>query len=1443
MDIAVLGPVRVDGDAQALSPRDRVVLAALAVRPNAPVRHDELAEALWGAQPPASSTKVVQGCVSRLRRVLGVDAITTHDAAYQLTVPSEWLDANRFERQLRRAEQLLALDQPDRAAHTLDAALTLWRGEPLGELDGWDPARIERERLAELRRDAQECLLDAQLRAGRHGEVVGEAHRLVDAAPLRERRWALLARALYQAGRQTDALQALHRARVLLSTELGLDPGPELTELQERILRHDEALAASSATEVSTTCPYRGLVPFDVADADEFFGRADDVDACMRRLGDGGAVVVVGPSGSGKSSVVRAGIAARLRRDGRQVTVVTPGARPMDALTALPGRPGVLVVDQCEEVAALCDDPDEQAAFLDALVAHADRGGVVVALRADWLGDLSGHAGFARTAERGLHLLAPMGPEQLRAAITEPAAMAGLLIEPGLVDLLVSEVSDEPGALPLLSHALRTTWERREGRTLTVAGYTAAGGIRDAVAQTAEAAYERVPAEHRPLLRDLLLRMVAQSDEGAPVRARVSRELLTDDRAHADLVELLVAERLVTSDGERVELAHEAVIRAWPRLRAWLDEDVIGQRILRHLSLAAATWEQMGRPDSELYRGVRLAQAVEWRDRADPHLTAAERAFHDASVALADAERRDVEERAAQQARSNRRLRMLLAGVGVLALVAVVAGVVAVRQADRAGTAARSADARRVGAQALAGEDIDTALLLAVEGVRLDDSPDTRANLLETLGRSPDLVEVIRGEGDGAFSRVSISPDGETVAVHDDGNRLTFYDAASGDVRATIQGDVPVAGDVVTGGATFHPDNGPIAAAFFAGTLPRSVLLLDPVTFERLPRQLEGFPPQDLIPWGVTYSHDGTLLAAAFDDFGGNATVGSSRVMVWDMADVAAPPRVLDVPRFTHSVAFGPDGRELYTGVHVTPASPDIAPEIVVHDLAAGTVARTLSVPSHPFVLSMDGAMIAAADDGRGTGTDVVLVDARTGAVTERLRGHADTVLDLAFSSDGAQVASSSADGSVILWDVTSGTAVRQLQGHASAVPSVVFDPASDTVVSAGADRLLLRWDPSGRSRFTPARASTAAPGVDPPFSQLVARGIVSPDGTRVAYLHHELNAAETPAVIVEVLDVGRGRLGPPIALRHGQFAALAWHPDGGSFVTTGGDGFIRVWDAASGRLVRESQFGVSARDVAYVGTAGIVVMGSGGIVVQLDARSLEQSAPLFGLDVPADQAGDTGGGHRFDFDSGALAAARGARTAALVVEHDVTRDDDATTRDIGVATDRLIVVDLDAPDERTEVDLGFDAERLAVSPDGRRVAVTGRRGQVALVDAASGELLRRPVSGHDGPVASIAYSRDGGTIATGGDDGRVSVWDGESGGLLSSTVVGRAGAAVYVGFEPDLTTVVAANGDGDVFEFDTRVQHWIDVACSVAGRNLTETEWRETFGDLPYRPTCPARG
>ena len=290
------------------------------------VTADQLADAVWGAASSATAHKALQGCMVRLRRALGPAAIETSASGYRLALPADEVDARRFERMVVRSRELLALGEPERAAYTLTQALDLWRGAAFEDVDDWDLAIIEAGRLDELRLEAEELRVDAHLRTGRHLDVLASAEGMVRAAPMRERRWALLALAQYQSGRQTEALRTIQRVKTLLAERLGLDAGPELAALEEMILRQDESLLAGGALIASATCPYRGLMAYDVDDAEAFFGRKDDVRVCLELLRLHGSLAVVGPSGSGKSSLVRAGIVAALRRDGHSAVVSPPAS-------------------------------------------------------------------------------------------------------------------------------------------------------------------------------------------------------------------------------------------------------------------------------------------------------------------------------------------------------------------------------------------------------------------------------------------------------------------------------------------------------------------------------------------------------------------------------------------------------------------------------------------------------------------------------------------------------------------------------------------------------------------------------------------------------------------------------------------------------------------------------------------------------------------------------------------------------------------------------------------------------------------------------------------------------------------------------------------------------------------------------------------------------------
>ncbi len=428
----------------------------------------------------------------------------------------------------------------------------------------------------------------------------------------------ILGLAQYRQGRQADALATVRRGRELLAAELGLDPCAELAALEQAILHQDPELQSVTVFRAaSAECPYFGLPPAGVDEGERYFGREAELDRGLEELERHGVLIVSGSSGVGKSSFVRAGIAARFAARGRRVTVFTPGERPVQALREIVEHDAesLLIVDQCEQAFAN-DDLDETRQFFEEVGRTIFRGTLVMVIRADRLGDLAEQDGFAGLIESHLLMLGPLSEDGLRAVIEKPALRAGLILEPGLVEILIRDADGRN--LPLLSHALRQVWQRREGRVLSVDGYRASGEIEGAVAQTAEEVFAQLSDEGARQVRDILLRLVEPSDGGGVICQRVSRGSVAVDDAHARVADRLVDARLVTSDEKSFQLAHEAVAREWPRLREWLADDVEGQRIMRHLNAAANAWDAMGRPDSELYRGARLSASAYWRESARP---------------------------------------------------------------------------------------------------------------------------------------------------------------------------------------------------------------------------------------------------------------------------------------------------------------------------------------------------------------------------------------------------------------------------------------------------------------------------------------------------------------------------------------------------------------------------------------------------------------------------------------------------------------------------------------------------------------------------------------------------------------------------------------------------------------------------------------------------------
>jgi DNA-binding SARP family transcriptional activator/WD40 repeat protein len=1436
MGVTVLGTVTVNGTAR-ISPRDRVVLEALAAHLGHAVSADQLADAMWGDTPPPSWSKILQGCIVRLRKELGPGGVRTTPQGYALHLPEDDVDAARFEHQVERARDLLAVGEADRVAFLLTEALELWQGEPYPDLEEWPPAVAEAQRLRDVRLEAEELVVDARLRSGRYRDVLPHARRMVQVAPLRERRWTLLALAQYQNGNQADALRTLHQLRSVLVQQLGIDPSPEVLELEQAILRQDpRILAGTPVVPARATCPWQGLHAYDADDADRYFGRDRDIAACLATLGRVQLLALVGPSGSGKSSLLRAGVGAALKSRGRAVHVITAGAHPVDALPLLAGDADVLMVDQLEEVFTACEDPEERQQFIDAVVQVARRRTVAVAIRADHLADVVAHPALSRHVEHGLHLVGGLGEDGLREAIIGPARQFGLIIEPGLVDLLVHDVGDDPGALPLLSHALLETWRRREGNTLTVAGYRASGGIRGAVAQSAEHLYARVEPGRRDELRDLVLRLVSPGLEGTPVRARVPRRLVATDPGHEKLIEMLVAARLVTSDDGVLEITHEALTRAWPRLQTWLDDDVEGQRIRHHLTSAADAWSALGRPDSELYRGVRLARALDWHEHTRTALTVTEVAFLDAARRAVAEDERVMREQARTQARLIRRLRVVLTGAVALLVLALAAGGVAGLQTSHARTnagAARAAqvnaeenavaaEARQAGIRAASTSDIDQSVLLAAAALRLEDSPSSLSNLTTVLAKHPALINSASLPSRDRVEAIDVSPDGRRVATIDDHHLVTVVDRFSGHTVSYQAGPTRPERNLLRA-LEYSPDGRILAVG--QGTGPRPLVLLDGRTLRPVPRQLDGLPRSTWATADVTWARDGHSLAVGLWHVRrrhGDLEYGNAVAAVWRVAR-PGEPRVVDVQGSDVvngdwgyvSLALSPHGDRIY-----------VAPDARVYDVRTGASHRftdtRIGQPLGAVAVSPDGRLVVVSQDQGPVIANVsesygaVIVDARTGRRIRRISvdHFAD---DFRFSEHGDRLMTSDltlSSRTVQIWDVASGRRLASTTLDAGSHRAVDLTPDGRTVVSAGWDGSLRTWDPFGARSYL-RRVAYRGFLPDPcmatpsPDAQFVVYTICSPDLT--------LDGSEA------FLDV-RTR---SVHLVRGATAGW-WIGNGGwdgPRYLHASDGEFRVFDGRDGSLVTSLHpLGDRVVDVVYTPDRRHVVAAEvSGRLTMMDADSFEPT------------------GRPVDLGSDPMMLAAGPDDTAFVVY-----GRSATSAYLDVSADKWALVGLRTGVIRMRGAVDVDHPIwTAVSADGTHAVITGRTGQVEIIDLASGRPVRPAVQAHEGGVYWAAFSPDGARLVTNAEDGSVLLWDVDTAQVQASARISAGGPDEdhnsSAQFNPDGGTLLIAPFVGHaVFVWDPSEKRALDFACRMAGRDLTQAEWADNFPDQPFQHTCP---
>ncbi|MFD4628353.1 helix-turn-helix domain-containing protein [Streptomyces sp. NPDC058284] len=1204
---------------------------------------------------------------------------------------------------------------------------------------------------------------------------------------------------------QAAAGEKLPSLPVLLAyvTACGADPAAWERRWEEAARADTERLPPDRQEEGQA--PYQGLTRFEPADHERFFGRGrlvDDLSDVLRRHR---CVALVGPSGSGKSSLLRAGLIPLLQRTPDPVLrpaalrVLTPGDHPIgthgDVLAPAPGSGDTfLVVDQFEEVFTLCRDPGERAAFLDLLLsadAPDSRLRVVLGIRADFYGRCLQHPGLVPVMRRASVPIGPMSPQELREAVVKPAAARGLIVERALTARLVEEVADEPGGLPLLSHVLLETWRRRQGRTLTMGAYEAAGGLHGAIAQTAEHLYAALSPDQRLVARRILLRLITPGQGVPDTRCPVNRSALERPAVNGSetgiVLDRLARARLITLDQDTVDLAHEALITAWPRLRGWLDEG--RGRLLLHgrLRQDARTWVELGNDSGSLYRGARLAEAEEafGSGTGADELTPTEAEFLAAGRAA--------------RVREHRRRRSSTAVVTVLVVLSMVAGVVAWQQ-NREGDQRRAeAASRRLAslAENMSATEPRTAMRLSAAAWRIRPTDEARAALLGAAAQpEQDAFAVPGGRADDV---VRLSRDGRTMVVASEaGGRVRGWDVAAH--RRTVGFRLPEGESLVDllpdGRLLTQSEHGRRVRDLSSGK-PMGAPVVDPHTDEE----------------ALSSTPSGRMVLVQ----------GSTSMALWDLRRERMVFR--RGGEQIQNVAVSGDDRYLALCKGRSLEVWDVGPRRRLRTLHTAELARAACRGTAQLDFDPQGRLLLVDEGIRG-------YDVRTGRKVLEV-DHEESLTDVEISSDGRFVVSADTEA-ILLWRAQSDgyelvhryrhsgdsvgdlrldleqRTIRYLEGDdgantavrtlflGDAVASWRRAPSVGAAFSPDGRQLVTARNERGRARFEVRPTAGGGRAVTLPSADCEASEdswdfwcwpslAFSGDGRSLAY---GAVALDREGLLlgpqrIKVWDVrencrpadfvtgAKGQSARSIALNSGGTSVLVLRQEP--------EPALETWDVRDGTKAARP---VWEADVHVRGTS--VAPGSGGMVMRPDGRRL---ATAFGT---------------FALPSGRRTEDTAENTAPLA-----------------------------------------NATALAYRPDGERLAVGEPTGRVSLYD---GNVTRRlaslagTVSGLDSELESadaLAYSHDGKTLAVGGDEGTVRLWDAASGRPLGGPLPTAGNAVEAVAFSEDDRTVLVAGEQVPLRSYAIDPERATDTVCERARGGLSRTDWKAYIPDMPYRDIC----
>ena len=1448
------------------------LLAYLMINAGNASRREKLAGLLWPDTSETNARNNLRQALWRIRKSLEVENsrsqpfILVDDLTITFNAKADfYLDINRFEEKVDEHTPI----------HQIIETVSLYQGELLpGFYDDW--IVLERERLQSLFESRIGLLINRLVEAQKWTEVIEWGEHWISLGGVPEPAYRSLMTAHAAQGDLSRVATVYHRCKDSMQNDLGLEPSETTQSLFEQ-LKSGKFIVSDigGQTEHKSQVldddpapgdsPYKGLQFYDEKDAPYFFGRTQLTETIHELIKNGYKFVsIIGASGSGKSSVVRAGLIPTLRENKKhnkgdspknawKIFLLTPTAHPLESLaTALENETGqaisdlsnkqslqeafekrltkdkrhkstfdqiLIVIDQFEELFTLCQDEKERSKFIDNLI-FASRSNnktpihIVITLRADFYAHCGQYPELRQAITSNQIYIGPLSAEEIRQVIEGPARQGGWEFTPGLVDLILRDVSKEPGALPLLSHALLETWHRRSGRTMTLDGYAASGGVRGGIARTAESVFNlQLAPLQQQIAKNIFLRLTNLGDDTEDTRRRAKQEELLpaeskqDQEAVREVLQMLANARLITLDEESVEIAHEALITEWPTLQNWLNENRESIKLHRHLTEAAQAWDEVDRNPSELYRGARLSQALEWSGNHQSQLSVLEQAFLTASkdrFEKAERERREQQERelaaalkvakvqqeraeaekelAENQIRSVTQLRRRAIYLTIaLFLVIAMAGIAlylgdqvrevaiqAQENAEKAEAESSIAFSRELAAAALSNLELDPerSVLLALSAVS-----EAQSNGLpvpreaeEALHRTV-LASRLRMSMPTGFS-VDFSPDGTLVAYSGSDSTAIIQEFPSGREVHVLSGHSQ---DLYGASVHFSSDG----KYLITTSADKTAKVWDVNTGEEL-LTLQGHT--ETLTDGIVNS-DGTLVATTGND-------GTARV--WD-AKSGDEVLKISLPE-PAGIAFDPGGTYL--------AVADISlfgGSIEIWDVISGQKMLTLAgheQGTNDVVFISNGTKLISV----GQDQLVKIWDVARGVELLVLEDVAP-LYTVTVSPDESLIATGGRDGVAKVWDIEFREIMFTLTGHTDVVSYVAFSPDSKYLATGSLDGTTKVWDISseGVSEWlTVAGHTRVVMGTD-----------YSSDGQKIA------TASWDKKVIV--WDVINGRKLLTIQEFDEALGSVAFSPDRAQIVTGDHSGTVKVWNADTGKLIQSFLAHNTSGDIDARFAPNGKIIGSGGadgIARLWDVDSGELIRSLEGHTDVISRVAFSPNGSLF-----------------------ATASWDGTAKVWQVSNGELLIT--------LTTDSG-SVRNVDFHPNGKLLATAHEDGTAMIWNISTGSNLRDQdrilyrLIGHSNTIFEATFSPNGDILATSGFDGTIRLWDMESG--QESLILAENAGGPDMDFSPDGRFLVLAGGDGTARAFVISLDDLIELAKSRLSRSFTLEECQKYL----HMESCP---